>query len=263
MKMRQLIRVIALIVSTLNVNAISHPAYIGYSGATGSNGQCASSCHGTSGGTIQVSGFPSDYTPGQTYTITVSHSGGMAIKQFNGSCRVGTGSQNAGIIAAGFRTAVYNTTGETNGIHLSTIDQDNATFLWTAPSSGTGDVRLYVAGHQGPHNGQNSTITLVSSELLSGVGDETQDRPRDFVLDGNYPNPFNSRTVIEYGLSQLSRVTIDIYDILGNTVESLEFQQAAGTHKVIWNADDRPSGVYFYKIRTDDYAETRKMTLLR
>jgi hypothetical protein len=153
--------------------AFAHPTYTGYSSAPGSKGTCSSSCHGSSGGTMEVSGFPTEYVPGQAYTVAVTHSGGSPIKQFNGSCRVGTGSVNAGTISAGSNTTTYNTSGETNGVHLTSTDLDNAEFVWTAPSSGTGDVRLYVAGHQGTVGGPNTRIVMVAQEAaaLCTIGD--------------------------------------------------------------------------------------------
>jgi hypothetical protein len=163
----------AAILLAMTSSLAAHTTYTGYSSAPGSKGTCASTCHGSSGGTIEVSGFPSEYTPGQAYAVVVAHSGGSAIKQFNGSCRVGTGSSNAGTIGAGTNTSTYNTTGETNGVHLSSIDLDNAEFVWTAPSAGTGEVRLYVAGHQGTAGGANTRIVMVAQEAsaLCTIGD--------------------------------------------------------------------------------------------
>ena len=140
---------------------MAHSNFTGYSGAPGSYGSCASSCHGSQGGTIEVTGFPTVYAPGNTYTLSISHNGGAPISGFNGSCRIGTGSENAGLISAGSNTVVYNESGETNGIGMSSVDLDNGTFDWTAPDVGTGDVTLYIAGAQGGYFGQNSEITLV------------------------------------------------------------------------------------------------------
>jgi hypothetical protein len=153
--------------------ASAHTTYTGYSSAPGSKGTCASSCHGSSGGTVQVSGFPTEYMPGQSYTVAVAHSGGSAIKQFNGSCRVGTGSTNAGTISAGTNTSTYSTNGETNGVHLSSSDKDNAEFVWTAPPAGTGEVTLYVAGHQGTAGGPNTKVVMVAQEAAPSciIGD--------------------------------------------------------------------------------------------
>ena len=147
--------------------SFGHATNIGYSGAPDSHGTCASSCHGTTGGTIQISGFPSEYVPGQTYTVTISHFSGSSIRQFNGSCRVGTGSTNAGTIVEGANTATYNIAVETNGIHLSAAGHNSGDFEWTAPALGTGTVRLYIAGMQGTtSSGQNTALVLVATEQV-------------------------------------------------------------------------------------------------
>jgi len=154
---------------------MAHPHYTGYSGAPGSYGSCASSCHGSPGGTIEVNGFPDEYAPGNTYSIAVSHSGGAPISGFNGSVRIGAGSENAGVISAGTNTVIYNEPIETNGVRLTTVDLDNATFGWTAPDAGTGDATLYIAGAQGGFDGQNSEIALVAHEGEITCGDVNND----------------------------------------------------------------------------------------
>ncbi|MBW1673043.1 MAG: T9SS type A sorting domain-containing protein, partial [Deltaproteobacteria bacterium] len=88
--------------------------------------------------------------------------------------------------------------------------------------------------------------------------------PAEFILSQNYPNPFNATTVIQYSLPSASDVAIDIYDLLGRKVETLiDQRQQAGYHQVIWNAKDKTSGVYFYRIKGGDYTETKKMLLLK
>jgi hypothetical protein len=151
--------------------AQGHLTYIGYSGAPGSRGQCAYQCHSQHDftPTVTVTGFPTTYAPGQQYTIGVAHSGGSSIGQFNASVRVGTGSTNAGTLAGGTGTSTYTHTQETNGIHFTSSNQNSGTFLWTAPASGTGDVRLYWAGLQGNlTTGSDTLVVLVSHE---GAGD--------------------------------------------------------------------------------------------
>ena len=88
--------------------------------------------------------------------------------------------------------------------------------------------------------------------------------PQDFFISQNYPNPFNAMTVISYNLPEPSTVVIEIYEILGRKVEMLvNEKQPAGYHHVIWDAIDRPSGIYFYRIQAGEYAETRKVVLLK
>ena len=153
----------------LAVAISARTSYTGYSGAPNSKGTCATDCHGGSGGTIKATGFPASYVPGQKYSITVSHDGGSKIAQFNASTRIGSGSKNAGTLAAGASTSVYNTSGETNGVHFSSTSQDNGTFNWTAPSEGTGSVKLYLAGLQGSKSGQNTSLELTSQEATTSA----------------------------------------------------------------------------------------------
>jgi hypothetical protein len=88
--------------------------------------------------------------------------------------------------------------------------------------------------------------------------------PSSFLLSQNYPNPFNALTTIRYDLSAPSRVTIDIYDLIGRRVETLICrEQPAGRHQVTWNAENCSSGIYFYKIQAGELATTKKMILLK
>ncbi len=78
----------------------------------------------------------------------------------------------------------------------------------------------------------------------------------------NYPNPFNSSTTIMYTLNESTNVRITVYDRLGREIATLvDEMQSAGTHTVIFNASDLPSGTYFYRIKTNSYTEVKKMVL--
>jgi hypothetical protein len=250
-----IIIVLALLFAT---TAGAEPPYTGYSGAPGSGGRCASSCHGGSGGTIQVSAFPTTYVPGQVYTVSFSHVGGSMIKQMNASCRVGAGSQNAGVIAAGSQTATYNVAGETNGVHLTSTDLMGGSFLWTAPAAGTGEVRLYLAGHQGSYGGANTNLVLTAQEQVTDVGDGVLANAH---LTYSYPNPFNAQTVIWYNVPRASPVLLEIFDATGRTLELHEFDQSAGLHQFTWNASANPSGLYFYRIQAAGSTQIRKLLL--
>jgi flagellar hook assembly protein FlgD len=98
----------------------------------------------------------------------------------------------------------------------------------------------------------------------TGVEEEIIGPPRIFSLSQNYPNPFNTSTTIEYSLPEEAVVTIEIYDILGCKIETLvSGRQAAGSHAVVWEAEDVPSGVYFYRIEAGEYSQTQKCVLLK
>jgi parallel beta-helix repeat protein len=100
---------------------------------------------------------------------------------------------------------------------------------------------------------------------LTGISPENPPLiPSKAILSQNYPNPFNPTTTISYNLPQASHVTLEIYDILGRKVEMLvDEEQAAGPHQAVWNAGDRASGIYFYRIQAGNIIETKRMLLLK
>ncbi len=102
---------------------------------------------------------------------------------------------------------------------------------------------------------------------LSGQGVSTQTgraRGAGLELGQNYPNPFNPKTVISYQLAVSSFASLKIYDILGNEIATLVNQnQNAGMYSVEWNAGNFSSGVYFYKLETDGFTDTKRMMLLK
>jgi hypothetical protein len=88
--------------------------------------------------------------------------------------------------------------------------------------------------------------------------------PKGAFLAANYPNPFNSSTIIRFGLADRGQVSIDIYDLLGRNVETLvNGIMPAGEHEVTWSADRNPSGIYFYSIKASGITQTRRMLLLK
>ncbi|MCP4581801.1 MAG: T9SS type A sorting domain-containing protein [candidate division Zixibacteria bacterium] len=94
--------------------------------------------------------------------------------------------------------------------------------------------------------------------------DDSANQPTQLALFSCYPNPFNATTTIEYNLLESGFVTVEIFNILGEKVTTLvNGRQPAGHKKVSWNAAGVASGTYFYKIQADDWAETKKMSLLK
>jgi hypothetical protein len=252
------------LVLLIATTVLGRTSYTGYSGAPGSRGQCAASCHGNSGGTIQVSGFPTVYNPGQQYSITVSRSSGSSINQFNASIRLATGTQNAGTISASTRTASYNATGETNGVHLSSANQTDGTFLWTAPTGGAGTVKLYLTGMQGSSmSGANTSIILTATEQTTEIGEEIQVPNRLYIIS-NYPNPFNANTRINFTTPTAENVRIEIYDINGRKIANIfDSYIDAGDHSIIWDAAANPSGIYFCRMITSTNILNRRIVLLK
>lgn len=85
-----------------------------------------------------------------------------------------------------------------------------------------------------------------------------------FSLSQNYPNPFNPSTNISYTVPATGKVSLKIFNILGREVATVvNGIQQAGEYKIIFNASELASGIYFYELRCGNYTATRKMTLLK
>lgn len=105
-------------------------------------------------------------------------------------------------------------------------------------------------------------ISLVQN--LTGVSQEDKISESGFFLFPSYPNPFNPATHIRFDLPQTSRIEIYVYDIQGKLVDQLlDERYPAGQHEVQWNAANHPSGIYFIRMTSDKFTETRKCLLLK
>ena len=107
--------------------------------------------------------------------------------------------------------------------------------------------------------GMVGTIT-VSSALYT---DEVT-TPNNYSIYNIYPNPFNPVTKITYGLREYSNVIIAIFDLSGKKVATLINKfQPSGYYSIDWNADNQASGIYFVKMITDEYINTKKLMLIK
>jgi hypothetical protein len=93
--------------------------------------------------------------------------------------------------------------------------------------------------------------------------------PEKFSLSQNRPNPFNPVTSIEYSIPTRSNVLLEVYNLLGQKVVTLvNGEQEAGTHQAIWDGKDREgnavsSGIYFYRMKSANFSEVKKMVLMK
>jgi hypothetical protein len=100
-----------------------------------------------------------------------------------------------------------------------------------------------------------------SCETAPFTGDEPL--PTSFSLT-NYPNPFNPSTTIRYGLPRNATVHLTVFHSLGQEVaELVNGEVEAGYHEVRFDASSLSSGVYFYRLRADDFVETQRLLLLK
>ncbi len=83
-------------------------------------------------------------------------------------------------------------------------------------------------------------------------------------LEQNYPNPFNPSTTIKYDLPRDSRVSLKLFNILGQEVATLvNEEQKAGYRSVDWNASNYASGVYFYRLEAGGFSSVKRMLLVK
>lgn len=102
------------------------------------------------------------------------------------------------------------------------------------------------------------------SALPKVVGDYSGPLPTRYVLGDAYPNPFNAQCIISFSLPRETRVRIDIFNILGQRVATaLNETKDAGEHSITFYAREFSSGVYFYRLSTDKFSQTKSMVLLK
>ncbi|HCY75790.1 MAG TPA: hypothetical protein DHV28_07695 [Ignavibacteriales bacterium] len=102
------------------------------------------------------------------------------------------------------------------------------------------------------------------SEILTAINDPAVERVNRFYLEQNYPNPFNPSTKIQYAVSSNQLVTLKVYNVLGKEIATLvNEEKSAGNYEIEFNASHLSSGIYFYRLQTGDFVETRKMTLMK
>ena len=154
------------------------------------------------------------------------------------------------------------------------IFDDNAATGYIAgfriKKTGEGDF-IFIAGR--PYRYDNAAsytnYGFIIENWMTGVivGTDNEDPANpvnDYKLYQNFPNPFNPATQISYSVPNSEFVTLKIYDVLGNEVQTLVNEmQIVGTYKVTFDAGKLSSGIYFYKLKAGNFTETKKMILLK
>ena len=99
------------------------------------------------------------------------------------------------------------------------------------------------------------TVTSVETDAGKILG---------YILKQNFPNPFNPRTKIRYTISQTAIVTLNVYDILGNEIETLvNEEKPSGNYEVEFDGSGLASGIYFYRLTAGNFTESKKLILLK
>jgi hypothetical protein len=105
---------------------------------------------------------------------------------------------------------------------------------------------------------------LIFNAKLSAPVVEITNLPTTFELGQNYPNPFNPSTIIAYELPKDTKVSIKVFNALGQQVLTLvDGSQTAGHHEVTCETKFLPSGIYYYKMTAESFSQTKKMIIMK
>jgi hypothetical protein len=121
---------------------------------------------------------------------------------------------------------------------------------------------VYING-TGKYNSLRGSLIMKYSQLI-GIEPISNEIPNRYRLFQNYPNPFNPVTKIKFSVPKLNAVKLLIYDVLGKEIKTLVNEELKpGVYEIDFNASQYSSGVYFYRLVTGDFEETKKMLLIK
>jgi hypothetical protein len=246
---------VILIISAFFTNAFSYPG--GITGKTKKTTTTGCSCHTFGTQTTGTLTGPDTVMAGQTaaYTISITRTAtgklGCDIAAQRGTLAVGGGSAYLQLL-----------NGELTHIAGITATTIQISFNYTAPMSVGWDT-LYAtvdAGYSGHWNWADNKHIFVKTVM----GLTNQNIPSDYKLNQNYPNPFNPTTKISFAIGNAGLVRLTVYDILGNEVAALlNERKDAGSYEIEFKGENLSSGVYFYKLETNQFTDIKRMTLIK
>jgi len=123
---------------------------------------------------------------------------------------------------------------------------------------------VYVTGVSYSLATYNDIVTIRYVQTPTGIVEASQPLPMESGIFQNYPNPFNGTTALNYALKEPGRVSLTVYNLLGQKVARLvDSFRAEGQHSAIWNAEDVPSGIYFALLESSSHSWAIKLTLIK
>ncbi len=147
--------------------------------------------------------------------------------------------------------------------HTSTSD----TNVWDSGNLAPGQSYSFVfitTGSYPYHCSYHPSMTGIVNVAATGIDDISLFIPDRIVLSQNYPNPFNASTVLNFAVTQSGHVELNVYNLLGQYVETLvDGRYEAGEYIISWNPGDLPSGVYFARLRAEQESKSIRMHLLK
>jgi len=193
---------------------------------------------------------------GGSTSLLYTTNGGTLWSNYSGI--LGSGSINglatgyaAGVLFYTRGSSIYNTT--------------NGGFNWAIATTQTGTYNHLIKARTGYNLWairSNGGISKFTSSV--GINPISTEIPSSYSLSQNYPNPFNPTTKIKFDVARLGDVKIVVYDVMGREVQSLVNESLKpGTYEASFDGSQLTSGVYFYKMVTEGFTETKRMILLK
>ncbi len=128
-------------------------------------------------------------------------------------------------------------------------------------------IQISISGPSGGGSAHLNSFMLIDDlafGTVTPVEENTPALPVQFALQQNFPNPFNPSTTIEFFLPRAGFTSLKIYNSLGSVVATLvDGTLSPGTHSIQWNAAEVPTGVYYYRLQSSGFVQTRKLVLLK
>jgi len=136
-----------------------------------------------------------------------------------------------------------------DGMYCDNMQTGGTHYEWDKEKA---DGKMYFLGHDS-----------ISGVITNAVA-VADDAPAAFSVEQNSPNPFNPTTTITFSLAQSGDVTVDVFNVAGQKIDTLvDGFMDAGQHSVVWDASGFSAGVYFYTVKAGDFSRTLKMTLVK
>jgi len=151
--------------------------------------------------------------------------------------------------------------------HSATLNEKGSIVKYTKEEKTRINIRAEIYNPLNRSDLQNKISTDI--KILNDINSKKSQKdskaniPRSYNLYQNYPNPFNPKTTIKYDIPKNIFVTIKIYDVLGKEIFSTSEFNFAGSYELEFDASNYASGLYFYRIETGTFAETKKMVLIK
>lgn len=251
-----------LLLITCSVSFLIYASSTGITGTTKKNGN-GCDCHGgfSNNVTVTING-PEVMTVNETATFSVTISGGTLsaggtnIAASSGVLTAGVGSKKVG-------DELTHSSPKSPSANIVTFD-----FTYTAPST-TGNVTLYANGNSvnlnGGSNGDLWNFAPNKVIVVNPVTDiEDESTISTFQLAQNYPNPFNPTTTIAFQIKEAGYATLKVYNLIGKEVATLvNEEKQVGKFEVKFDASNLSSGIYYYRLQSGNFTETKKMILLQ